>query len=62
MKLILTIEVDGTEDQIEEIADQLEELAAEGDSLKVCLGCFVDLLTVTQAPSPCRRPKKGGQG
>ena len=58
MKMILTVEIDGTEDQIEEIADQLEELAAEGASLEVCPGCFVDLLSVTQPPGPGRRPKK----
>lgn len=58
MKLILTVEVDGTEDEQEEVLDQLEEFVAEHTLLPITDSCSLELLEVQPAPGP-GRPRKG---
>lgn len=59
MKLILTVVLDGTEDEQEEVLDQLEEFVEEHTLLPITASCSLELIEVKQAPGPGRRPKKG---
>jgi hypothetical protein len=49
VRAIILVDIDGTNDQCEEVLDQLEEMAAERAALKVGRACFVEVVLVQEA-------------